>query len=226
MGLSTFIYTEGTLNNVPVAPTSTTTVSAAAPLKQPESDSEGHVVNEKPSDDITDIDLSDPELKKAASTIQARFRSHLKKEESKKNQEETEPVVADQSEVLNQAPDVLPALDLSDPELNKAASVIQTNFRTYLSEKNKTGENQEETKGTGTGGEPDPTTSPAELTKAESKETTSVEMEESNKKDEGPTELEEEPKSKEDVAESDFDPLPESVKQERDTEDVSTSTCG
>ena len=102
--------------------------------------------------EAVDIDLSDPEVQKAASAIQARFRSHLKKGEAKKNQEETQPEVVDDKEMLEQTKDELFHLDLDDPELNKAASVIQSSFRTYLSEKNKTTEDtetQKESEGTG-----------------------------------------------------------------------------
>ena len=102
--------------------------------------------------EAVDIDLSDPEVQKAASAIQARFRSHLKKGETKKNQEESQPEVVSDKEALEQNKDEFSDLDLDDPELNKAASVIQSNFRTYLSEKNKTTEDtetQKESEGVG-----------------------------------------------------------------------------
>ena len=111
--------------------------------------------------EAVDIDLSDPEVQKAASAIQARFRSHLKKGEAKKNQEEAQPEAVDDKEMLEQTKDELFHLDLDDPELNKAASVIQSNFRTYLSEKNKTTEDTETQKESEGAGDTD--TGPATL---------------------------------------------------------------
>ena len=151
-------YAEGTLDNV-ISGSDKGTTEDVQP-KQAQPSVEQQVVNtEQPPEAVADIDLSDPELQKAASTIQARFRDHLKREEEKKSQEvEAQLEVVDQKETSDQAPNVpFSDLDLDDPELNKAASVIQSNFRTYLNEKNKTTEHaemQKESEGIGDDTEP------------------------------------------------------------------------
>jgi hypothetical protein len=136
-------YTEGTLDsNTTASEKSTATKSEDVPPKQAQPNVEQDVESTEQPEAI-DIDLSDPEVQKAASAIQMRFRSHFKRGKAKENQEETQPEVVDDKEVSEQAQNELSNLDLDDPELNKAASVIQSKFRTYLSEKNKTTEHAE-----------------------------------------------------------------------------------
>ncbi len=165
-------YTEGTLDSIITASEkSTTTKSEDVPPKEAQPSVEQDVTSTEQPEAI-DIDLSDPEVQKAASAIQMRFRSHFKRGKATKNQEEAQPEVVDDKEVSEQAQSELSNLDLDDPELNKAASVIQSNFRTYLSEKNKTTEHTETQKESeGVGDDAEPATSHTEdpdLTVAES----------------------------------------------------------
>lgn len=182
--------------------------------------------------EIVDIDLSDPEVQKAASTIQAKFRIHRKKEEAKRNLEEEKSEIVDKNEPsdTDQTSEVLPDIDLDDPELNKAASVIQSNFRTHLSKKNKTteqAETQEESEGVG--GDIEPSTSHSEdsdLTKAESTaDKVTPETEESSADDQvaPPAEVQEASEGKEDVVESDPNP-PTSESQEVEEQEASGDT--
>ena len=204
-------YAEGTLDSIAAAEKSTAKSEDSQP-KQAQPNVEQNVVNtEQP--EIIDIDLSNPELHKAASTIQAQFRTHRKREEAKRNQKEEQPEAVDKNEPSGQTSEILPDIDLDDPELNKAASVIQSNFRTHLSKKNKATEQvetQEESEGAG--GDTEPPTSRTEdsdLTKAESTmDKVAPETEESNTDDQvaPPTEVQEEPRDKEDVAENDPEP--------------------
>ena len=186
------------------------------------------MVNTEQPEVITDIDLSDPEVHKAASTIQAQFRSHRKREEAKRNQEGAQSEAIDDKETSDHPPNVLSDLDLDDPELNKAASVIQSNFRTYLSEKNKTteqAETQEESEGKG--GDTEPSISHTEdpdLTKAESTmDKITPETEESNTDEQvlPPAELHEEPEGKEEsVPELSSSDNQEKVEQEGGLEEA------
>ena len=146
-------YAEGTLDSIITASekSTTTTKSEDVEPNQAQPSVEQDVANREEPEAV-DIDLSDPEVQKAASAIQARFRSHLKRGEAKKSQEQIQPVVVDDKETLEQTQNELSSLDLDDPELNKAASVIQSNFRIYLSEKNKAteeAETQKESEGAG-----------------------------------------------------------------------------
>ncbi|CAL4118278.1 unnamed protein product, partial [Meganyctiphanes norvegica] len=82
-------------------------------------------------DDIADIDLTDPDLADAALKIQAGFRGHLvrKKEEKTVKTDELNKKMAD----LNTEEEL--DIDLTDPELDKAATKIQATFRGHKTRK-------------------------------------------------------------------------------------------
>ena len=213
--------TEGALDSIAAPEKTTATASEDVQPKQAPSNGEQHVVNTTAqSKVITDIDLNDPELNKAATTIQAEFRNHLKREEAKKNEEEVQVAVVGQDEA---SPDVLPDLDLDDPELNKAALVIQTNFRTFLSEKNKITEQEppnetqeKETEVVGDSTEPPTSHSQdPELHKAESTVEISPEAEVSNIDDQVPPQAEVQEASEDKETAVENDPEPSSESQEK-----------
>ncbi|XP_037776388.1 neuromodulin-like isoform X1 [Penaeus monodon] len=76
-------------------------------------------------DEIADIDLTDPELADAALKIQAGFRGAKVRKSNKAKKEEAE--LNEKLGNLNTDEEV--DIDLSDPELNKAATKIQATFR-------------------------------------------------------------------------------------------------
>lgn len=76
-------------------------------------------------DEIADIDLTDPELADAALKIQAGFRGAKVRKSNKAKKEEAE--LNEKLGNLNTGEEV--DIDLSDPELNKAATKIQATFR-------------------------------------------------------------------------------------------------
>jgi len=81
------------------------------------------------SDEIADIDLTDPGLTTAATRIQAQFRGHIVRKQAEKTKDE-EDVTKRISQLKASAhDDDLDNIDLSDPELNKAATKIQASFR-------------------------------------------------------------------------------------------------
>ena len=87
-------------------------------------------VLQKSEPEVVDIDLSDPEVTKAASLIQSSFRDHLARKASKEpaeSEEETEEPPPPQEEEID--------IDLSDPEVSKAASLIQSSFRAHIAKK-------------------------------------------------------------------------------------------
>lgn len=140
-----FFLLEGALENVISEEKTAAVVSEQVQLKQ----TEAHVVHVSSpvvkDSELADIDLSDPKLNKAACTIQAQFRTHLKKEEAKKEKQESQQkvVVQDEAKPSSEGSDVITDIDLNDPELNKAASVIQASFRTHLNkEKSKTADQE------------------------------------------------------------------------------------
>ena len=177
---------------------------------------------------MVNTDLSDPEVHKAASTIQAQFRSHRKREEAKRNPEKTQSEVVDDKETSDQPPDVLSNLDLDDPELNKAASVIQSNFRTYLNKNKRTteqAETQNESEDTGDNTEPSMSqTEDPDSTKAESTmDKITPATEESNADEQllPPAEVQKEPEDKEEsVSEPSSSENQEKMEQEGDPKEV------
>lgn len=76
-----------------------------------------------------DIDLSDQELNKAATKIQASFRGHKVRKEMKKAEDgDKTPTELDPTQSKD---DELP-IDPDDPEVQKAAAKIQASFRGYM----------------------------------------------------------------------------------------------
>lgn len=226
-------YAEGTLDNIITASEkSTTTKDEDDQPKQAQPSVEQEVMSTEPPE-VVDIDLSDPEVQKAASKIQARFRSHLKREEAKKNGEEEEEAqseVVDDKETLEQTQNELLDLDLDDPELNKAASVIQSNFRTYLNEKNKPTEHAEtEKESEGIGDDTEPLASHTEdpdVTAAESttdKITTETEESSTDEQIPPPAEAQEETEGKEEGIPEPTSPENQANQVEQDGEAASSS---
>merc|ERR1739842_242151 len=68
-----------------------------------------------------DIDLTDPEVDKAATKIQAGFRGQKVRKEMKDKKEEEEAASKREEEEID--------IDLTDPEVEKAATKIQAGFR-------------------------------------------------------------------------------------------------
>lgn len=227
-------YAEGTLDSIITASEkSTTTKDEDDQPKQALPSVEQEVMSTEPPE-VVDIDLSDPEVQKAASKIQARFRSHLKREEAKKNgeeeEEEAQSEVVDDKETLEQTQNELLDLDLDDPELNKAASVIQSNFRTYLNEKNKPTEHAEtEKESEGIGDDTEPSASHTEdpdVTAAESttdKITTETEESSTDEQIPPPAEAQEETEGKEESIPEPTSPENQANQVEQDGEAASSS---
>ena len=81
-------------------------------------------------------------LQDGGPTVQVESTAESDKVEAEKIQEESQVEVADESEA-KRSDNLDIDIDIDDPELNKAASVIQANFRTYLSKKADEGEQPE-----------------------------------------------------------------------------------
>lgn len=75
-----------------------------------------------------DIDLTDPEVAKAASKIQAGFRGHQVRKDAKDKKPAT---------TGNTDEDDIADIDLTDPDLADAALKIQAGFRGHLTRKQK-----------------------------------------------------------------------------------------
>ncbi|XP_046353040.1 FK506-binding protein 5-like isoform X5 [Haliotis rufescens] len=92
-------------------------------------------------DEIVDVDLNDPDVSKAAVKIQAGFRGHLarKNMQNYKVEDEAAPETANKpvdEEIVD--------IDLADPEVSKAALMIQAGFRGRMFRKNKKPEKTED----------------------------------------------------------------------------------
>ncbi|CAL1262082.1 unnamed protein product [Larinioides sclopetarius] len=97
-------------------------------------------------DELADIDLTDKDLEKAATKIQASYRnftakrkqpesnpSSTEKQAEPEKKEVPEPTVNDKGE--NQEEENLDEIDLKDPQVEKAAVKIQSTFRGYKTRK-------------------------------------------------------------------------------------------
>ncbi|XP_053202808.1 sperm surface protein Sp17-like [Panonychus citri] len=74
-----------------------------------------------------DIDLTDPELEKAATRIQATFKGYKVRKEVKEKTPENE----EQPKEIQRSDSI--DIDLNDPDVEKAATKIQATFRGYKS---------------------------------------------------------------------------------------------
>ena len=97
-------------------------------------ESESILINEPAPDPEIDIDLTDPEVEQAATKIQAGFRGIKARQEVKKMKDEK--VIVDQTEDIDESkltanpltePEI--DIDLTDPEVEQAATKIQAGFR-------------------------------------------------------------------------------------------------
>ena len=81
-------------------------------------------------------EVSGLEVNEAAVIIQAKTQTDAEKVDSEKAQEGSQQEVDEsESKCVDMTSDEVADIDVDDPKLNKAASVIQANFRTYLSKK-------------------------------------------------------------------------------------------
>lgn len=74
------------------------------------------------------------DLKHAAVKIQACFRGHIERKKITKDEEEQKDADIDIDEITKKVAEELD-IDLSDPELNKAATKIQATFRGHKTRK-------------------------------------------------------------------------------------------
>lgn len=108
-------------------------------LKEPKVSSNGEVSKEPAASkgdvdepEEIDIDLSDPEVGKAASVIQSSFRARMARKTPKPDA--TQP--SEEAEKVKEAPlEEEIDIDLNDPEVHKAASAIQMSFRAHMARK-------------------------------------------------------------------------------------------
>ena len=106
---------------------------------QHEEDKDRKEENEKDKEEVIDIDLADPDVEAAATKIQAGFKGHktrkemkckkeIKDEESATNKvDEGEKMVGDEEEAID--------IDLTDPEVEAAATKIQAGFKGHKTRK-------------------------------------------------------------------------------------------
>ncbi|XP_046543957.1 enolase-phosphatase E1-like isoform X4 [Haliotis rubra] len=96
---------------------------------------------EKQEEEI-DIDLNDPEVEKAATKIQASFKGHKARKEVQalKGEEEAPPAAAEAKPEEEEID-----IDLEDPQTEKAAVMIQAQFRGFKTRKDMTNTNSETT---------------------------------------------------------------------------------
>ena len=88
---------------------------------------ENPMVHENNQDEI-DIDMEDPDVEKAATKIQAGFRSLQTRKQLKNEKEEKENLkLEDQCELENEQVEI--DIDMDDPDVEKAATKIQAGFR-------------------------------------------------------------------------------------------------
>ncbi|XP_046353038.1 abnormal spindle-like microcephaly-associated protein homolog isoform X3 [Haliotis rufescens] len=88
---------------------------------------------EETQEEEIDIDLNDPEVEKAATKIQASFKGHKARKEVKalKGSEEDAPPAAAETKAEEEEIDI----DLEDPQTEKAAIMIQAQFRGFKTRK-------------------------------------------------------------------------------------------
>ncbi|XP_042239135.1 uncharacterized protein LOC121877437 [Homarus americanus] len=121
-----FLYTNIDLNDPEVQKAATKIQAGFRGMKsRKEVKDQQHPGADDQDDEIAAIDLTDPELADAALKIQAGFRgAKARKDKIKKEEAELNQKLGN----LNTEAEELD-IDLSDPELNKAATKIQATFR-------------------------------------------------------------------------------------------------
>jgi Holliday junction resolvasome RuvABC DNA-binding subunit len=78
---------------------------------------------------IIDIDLEDPDVNKAATVIQSGYRGMEARKKVALMKSEKEQINEDQPSTENQNDESVIDIDLEDPEVEKAATLIQAGFR-------------------------------------------------------------------------------------------------
>ncbi|XP_046543958.1 triadin-like isoform X5 [Haliotis rubra] len=92
-------------------------------------------------DEIVDIDLNDPDVNRAAVKIQAGFKGHLVRKNMQNYKVDDEPAP---ETAVKPVDEEIVDIDLADPEVSKAALMIQAGFRGRMFRKNKKPEKTEE----------------------------------------------------------------------------------
>ncbi|XP_046543955.1 triadin-like isoform X2 [Haliotis rubra] len=91
-------------------------------------------------DEIVDIDLNDPDVNRAAVKIQAGFKGHLVRKNMQNYKVDDEPAP---ETAVKPVDEEIVDIDLADPEVSKAALMIQAGFRGRMFRKNKKPEKQQ-----------------------------------------------------------------------------------
>jgi len=107
-----------------------------------EEEEEGKKIDMANQEEEVDIDLNDPGVGSAAVKIQASFRGHQVRRQAEKDKAKADAELAEEMQKLKTAKveeeEELP--DLNDPEIHKAATKIQAQFKGHMVRKKKEGD--------------------------------------------------------------------------------------